>query len=610
MYEPDADTDVPHPTAPASEWGSAPVDTATGETAGMQDLTEISTEAGAVSAAGPDVSATAGAVSVTGPDASAEGLAGWLDEADGAATEHPGPAAAGPQGSSRLRFWLGLAFLLGGLAVGGIGFYLSFGNLSTAAHEKFSFTPGAQSVLFALGVDATIVVCLIGDLLFAARGHAFWMLRPIAALFTGLTIYLNATAHETLSAAVPHAAMPIVFVVLVEAGRHHLVQEAALEMGIGRDPIPWHRWLMHPFQTAGIVRTMTTWAMTYTQVRKQRRELAIYEVWLEHREEIEEGLEAGRLGVLDRLPVLLAPHGVPVDEALALPARMRRAEQQRTQKQEREALELKADAARHGRELEHQAGLEATRAEAELLEADGQLAQLRAQVAGLERVAVAKAEGATAAAELEAQTARAAVKRAATQEERRAAQEEAAEESARTAAAKADAAAADAEAAESERKLAEESARIEEARAREARGKAEAEEEKARAEKARAEKEEYRQRAAEAVELAAESEMRAAEMAELAAEKRARAAQSEALAELSPVQIKTRVVARLLLVNPDADGADIAAALGGSSPSTASTYKKAAMELIARGYPDVDPDLTGAPAATAVSIPGQTEITV
>ncbi|MFB7957508.1 DUF2637 domain-containing protein [Streptomyces sp. NPDC056045] len=576
-------------------------------------------DAGPVSAKGPDATAAQDPVSTTGPGGSttdeavaATDLAGWLDEPDDDAPEHPGADAAGLQGSSRLRFWLGLAFLLGGLVVGGIGFYLSFGNLSTAAHEKFSFAPGKQSVLFALGVDATIVVCLIGDLLFAARGHAFWLLRPTAHGFTALTIYLNATAHDSLREAVPHAMMPVVFVVLVEAGRHHLVREAALEMGIGRDPIPWHRWLMHPFQTAGIVRTMTTWAMTYTQVRKQRRALAIYKVWLEHREEIEEGLEAGQLGVLDRLPVLLAPHGVPVQEALALPARMRRAEQQRTQKQEREALELKAAATRHERELKHQASLETTRAEAERLKADGQLAQLRAQVAGQEKVAVARAEGATAAAELEAHAARAAVERAATQEERRAAEERAAEESANTAAAKAAALAADAEAAESERKLAEESARIAKAAAQEARAKAETEEEKARAKKAEAETQEARQRAAEAARLTAESEARTAELAELAAEKRARAARSEALAGMSTVQIKTRVVARLLLANPDADGAVIAAALGGSSASTASTYKTAALELIGKGYPDVDPDLdpAGGPVAAAgVSIPGQTELT-
>ncbi|MEU0633379.1 DUF2637 domain-containing protein [Streptomyces sp. NPDC005989] len=610
MYSPDADTDVPHPSAAASEWGSAPADIAAGETAGMQDPMAITTEAGAVSAASPGISAAAGPVSATGRGVSADGLAGWLDGTGDTTATEPGRGGGAPQGSSRLRFWLGLAFLLGGLAVGGIGFYLSFGNLSTAAHERFKFDPGASSVLFALGVDATIVVCLIGDLLFAARGHAFWLLRPVAHAFTALTIYLNATAHETLGAAVPHAAMPIVFVVLVEAGRHHLVQEAALEMGIGRDPIRWHRWLMHPIQTAGIVRTMTTWALTYTQVRTQRRELAIYEVWLEHREEIEQGLADGKLGVLDRLPVLLAPHGVPVDEALALPARMRRAEQQRTQKQEREALDLKAAADRHARELAHQADLEATAAETERLEAAGELAQLRARVAGREKVAVAEAEGATAAAELQSQVALTAARRAATEEQRRAAQEEEAEESARTAEAKRRAAEDDLAAAEATRRTAEEAAKISLAEAEKQRGKTElAQEQQREAAAAKAEAAD-RKEAADLAELAAEAQVRAAETAERAAETRARAARTEALANMSTVQIKTRVVARLLLAHPGADGAEIAAALGGASPATASTYKTAAVKLIAQGYPDVDPDLTGETSiAAALSIPGQTEIT-
>ncbi|MFE7794255.1 hypothetical protein [Streptomyces sp. NPDC057460] len=73
----------------------------------------------------------------------------------------------------------------------------------------------------------------------------------------------------------------------------------------------------------------------------------------------------------------------------------------------------------------------------------------------------------------------------------------------------------------------------------------------------------------------------------------------------------TCVVARLLLAHPAADGSGIAAALGGASPSTASTCKKAALDLLAQGYPDTDPDLTAAPAAaTEVSISGRTGITV
>ncbi|MFF1779947.1 hypothetical protein [Streptomyces virginiae] len=62
---------------------------------------------------------------------------------------------------------------------------------------------------------------------------------------------------------------------------------------------------------------MKRWGMAYSQVRRQRRELAIYEVWLAHREEIEKGLKKDDVGVLDRLPVLLAPHGVTVEQARA-----------------------------------------------------------------------------------------------------------------------------------------------------------------------------------------------------------------------------------------------------------------------------------------------------
>ncbi|MFD9270919.1 DUF2637 domain-containing protein [Streptomyces goshikiensis] len=555
-----------------------------------------------ISAPAPAVSAEAAPVTAAGhpvSTAGSQGLAGWLDGLDSTAAELAAEETEGtPQGSRRLRICLGLAFLLGGVAVGLIGFYLSFGNLSTAAHQRFGFDPGADAVLFALGVDGTIMVCLIGDLMFAARGRSYWLLRPVAHVFTALTIVLNAIAHGSvltnLDKALPHAAMPVVFVVLVEAGRHHLVTEAALEMGVGRDPIPWHRWLMHPIRTASIFRTMTTWGYGYSKVRTQRRELAVYEVWLAHREEIEKGLAAGKVGVLDRLPVLLAPHGVTVEQALAMPARMKRAEQQRTQNAEREARELAAEAARHERNLKHQAALEDQAAEAERLESAGELAQLRARVAGAEKVAVAEAEGATANAELRTRTALAAAQRAATIEQRRAAEEEAAEESARTAEA-------NRRAAEHEQRAAEAAAQAAEAKAAEERAKATAEAEKAKAEAAtrriaedKTRIAEANHRTAEATRRTAEEQQAVAEAAARTAAARARAAQSEALADMGTTQLKTRVVARLLLANPQVDGAEIAAALGGASPSTASTYRKAAEELIGRGYnPEsgFDPDI-------------------
>ncbi|RPK77938.1 DUF2637 domain-containing protein [Streptomyces sp. ADI98-10] len=580
-------------------------------------MTTMTTEPEALAAAAPGGStgnatdsADGRSISADGGAGSADGLAGWLDTTDTTDTARPATPEDRPQGSSRLRFWLGLAFLFGGLAVAAIGFWLSFGNLTTAAHTKFGFTPGASSIMFALGVDATIVVCLIGDLMFAAKGRAFWLLRPVAHAFTALTIYLNATAHDLLREAVPHAAMPVVFVVLVEAGRHYLVQEAHLEMGIGRDPIPWHRWLLHPFRTAQIFRTMKAWEMTYTQVRTQRRELAIYQVWLAHREEIEAGLEAGQVGVLDRLPVLLAPHGVPVEKALALPARMRRAEQQRTQKQEREALDLQAEAERHAQELEHQKELEATAAEAERLKAAGELAQLRARVTGQERVALAEADGATAAAELAAQTTLTAARRAATEEDRRRVQEETAVETERTAEAKRKAAEHTRATAEIERKTTEEAARIARAKADEARAKADEATAKADAEEAAREAAARSKATAEDLATAAAIELAAAEKLRTAAETRAAAAHAEALSGLDVVQIKTRVAARVLLADPQADGATLAAALGGASASRTSDYRKAALGLIAQGYPEHDPDLSTTPATGPVSIPGQTEITV
>lgn len=85
-------------------------------------MTTITTEPNPVSATGPhgptarpEISAAAEPVAATdAPVAAASGtgsttgLAGWLDTADDTDTEPATPVKEGPQGSSRLRFWLGL----------------------------------------------------------------------------------------------------------------------------------------------------------------------------------------------------------------------------------------------------------------------------------------------------------------------------------------------------------------------------------------------------------------------------------------------------------------------------------------------------------------------
>ncbi|MFJ5658669.1 DUF2637 domain-containing protein [Streptomyces microflavus] len=583
--------------------------------------------------------ATTPVTATTAPD-SAAGTPVAADAKPGAKDRH-----------RKLMIPLAVLAVLSGLAAASVGFALSYGALRSAA-VGWGFGAGWQSYAFPIGVDGLIVALYTVDLVLAWKRMARPWMRIAAHAVTGVTIVLNMAAAagsagsagastglltalgEHPARLLSHAAMPIAYALLIEAARGAIVRVAKLESGTWDDDrLTLADWALRFPTTWKIFKHAKTWPSTITEARTHVRELAVYRIWLKHREEIEAGLEAGKVGVLDRMPQLLAPYGVSVEEARALPETMRERERQRAEdtaraererqdaqearereekrRREQQTREDERERQRQAREDEHAERLADLAAKAEETRLAGELAVLQAETTGAAQAARATAEGAGAAAELQAQTTLAAARRAATEEERRTALEEAAEETARTAEARRAAAEANRAAAEIERKAAEEAARTARAKADEARAAADQAAAKARTEEAAQETAARRRAAAADLETAAETELRAAEAARRAAETRAAAAHAEALAGLDVVQIKTRVAARVLLADPQADGATLAAALGNASPSRTSDYRKAALGLIAQGYPETDPDLTTTPAAAGpVRIPGQTESTV
>ncbi|MGC5401887.1 DUF2637 domain-containing protein [Streptomyces sp. DT20] len=592
----------------------------------------ITMEPAAVSAAASDRAMSKGSDSVTGAADSAAPVT------DSAAPE-PSSAAALPapddvteeRPAKRHRgLMIPIAFVAfaSGLAAAAIGFALSYGALRRAA-VNWGFRPGWQSDVFPIGVDGLIIALYTIDLVLAWKRMSRPWLRLAAHGLTAVTIVLNMAAAAGSAPGAPgltdalrehparllaHAGMPIAYVLLTEAARWAIVRTAQLEAGgYDEDRLTLADWALRLPTTWKIFKHAKTWPTTYAEARTHVRELVVYRIWLKHREEIEAGLAEDRVGVLDRMPDLLAPYGVSVDEARALPALMQererqlkeiqeraeadradRKERERREEQRRRELQARQDdreRQQQAREDEHAERVAALAAEAEETRLAGELAVLRAETGGAAKAAQAAAEGAGAAAELQAQTTLAAARRVATEEERRLLQEETAEESARTAEANRAAAEATRAAAEIARRTAEETARTAQAEAVTARATADRAAAQARTEEAAQEAAARNQAAAEANRAAAEADWAAAETARATAKIRAAAAHAEALSNLDVVQIKTRVVARVLLSTPQADGATLAAALGGASPSTASTYKKSALELIAQGYPEHDPAL-------------------
>lgn len=147
--------------------------------------------------------------------------------------------------------------LAGGLAVlGGIG---SFTTIRHLAYPWF----GQQSWIIPVGIDIGILALLAWDLLDECVGFPWAPLRWTAWFFIAATVYLNiAAAHGNPAAAIMHAAMPVLFVTVIEGIRHLIRQAVGLGNGTRIEHIPATRWLLAPRSSFLLFRHMTLWHVT------------------------------------------------------------------------------------------------------------------------------------------------------------------------------------------------------------------------------------------------------------------------------------------------------------------------------------------------------------
>jgi hypothetical protein len=440
----------------------------------------------------------------------------------------------------RLMTALSLAAAIGGTVVGVIGFAMSYSTLSKVA-LSWGFSAGLAP-WFPVGVDASIIAFLALDLYLIRKDTGWPLLRMAAHAMTAATVWFNASSQGEIAAdpvkAASHGVMPVLFVIGVEAARRLFIKKAQLEAGTATDRIPLHRWILSPLATPRFYRRMRLYGVTsYPEMIRRQQELIAYEQWLKRKH----NGDVGAASEDERLPMTMAAYGYTVSEALALPERQEREAEVRAEEAERRRLDAQT---RRERALK--------KAEAERLEADGDLESVRARVEGqkAEARARAKAQASAAerAAELEEQALETALIAEARAREAEAQRKEAQERRAQ--------AAADLEAAGLERKAAEqrraaaeadkvaaaeagaiETARIAQARRAQAAADLDAAElERQAAEKRKAAAEadrvaaaeaqavetatiaEARQRAAEADRVAAETEQAAAEIRRRAAE--------------------------------------------------------------------------------------------
>jgi hypothetical protein len=150
-----------------------------------------------------------------------------------------------------------IAPLLCALAVlGGIG---SFTTVRDLAQPWF----GHLVWIVPVGVDTGILALLAWDLLAEYLGLSWPVLRWMAWAFIAATVYLNiAAAHGNPTAAVRHAAMPVLFITVVEGIRHLTRQLTGLATGTRIERIPISRWLLATRSTALLARRMVLWHVT------------------------------------------------------------------------------------------------------------------------------------------------------------------------------------------------------------------------------------------------------------------------------------------------------------------------------------------------------------
>ncbi|MCX5239786.1 DUF2637 domain-containing protein [Streptomyces prunicolor] len=247
--------------------------------------------------------------------------------------------------------------VIGGLLLAGIGFtgsYRALVKLGEAHHF------GEFARVFPVGVDVGIVVLYALDLVLTHRRIRWPLLRLAAHGFTAATIIFNAASGGRPLSADPvgvgmHAVIPVMFVIAVEAARRVIVQVTRAEdiaAGTRRDGIPLERWFLDPFGSFLLFRRMVLIGTTsYREAVDRRRDQLIYRAALDRiyprGMQYPKGWKSAPME--ERLPMIMAPYGLTVDEALAIPEQARVAEQQREreleERQEEEALAAQVRAA-------------------------------------------------------------------------------------------------------------------------------------------------------------------------------------------------------------------------------------------------------------------------
>ncbi|MGW8679621.1 DUF2637 domain-containing protein [Streptomyces sp. NPDC055817] len=156
------------------------------------------------------------------------------------------------------RLLIGL-IILGAALIAAIGFTGSYAAVRDLARDK-GF--GTFADVLPIGVDAGIGVLLALDLLLTWLRMPLPMLRHAAWILTGATVWFNAAASwpDPLGVGL-HMAMPVLFVIVVEAARHAIGRIADIEAQEHTQTPKLIRWALAFRSTLRVWRRQHVWSV-------------------------------------------------------------------------------------------------------------------------------------------------------------------------------------------------------------------------------------------------------------------------------------------------------------------------------------------------------------
>lgn len=200
--------------------------------------------------------------------------------------------------------------VLGGIAVGGLGFYASFDAVSAKA-AQWGFD---ESWVLPTAIDSAIPVFTGAYLLLIRMDMPLAWARLVPWALSLTTCALNVAAGNSLWSKVAHGAMSLLWVAVSEIAAHVYAVRIGAVTGRRRrlDKVRWSRWLLSPLPTFRLWRRMKLWELaSYDTVLKLEQDRLIYEAKLRGKF----GRNWRRKAPVEAvLPLRLARNGIPLSE--------------------------------------------------------------------------------------------------------------------------------------------------------------------------------------------------------------------------------------------------------------------------------------------------------